>query len=70
MTVQSLDKIITKDTKLLTPPEAATRIGVKEATLRNWRCTKREEIPFIKVGSKVFYAEEDLIDFLNRKRVA
>lgn len=66
----SLDKIITKDTKLYTPADAAARIGVKEATLRNWRCTRKEELPFIKVGGKVLYAENDLIDFLNKKRVA
>ncbi|MDV6347523.1 helix-turn-helix domain-containing protein [Nitrosomonas sp. Is35] len=68
--MQSLDTLITKETKLLTPAEAAERIGVKEPTLRNWRCTKIQNIPYLKVGGKVFYAEQDLIDFLNRKRVA
>ncbi|MXS82368.1 helix-turn-helix domain-containing protein [Nitrosomonas oligotropha] len=68
--MQPLDKIITRDTKLYTPVEAAARIGIKETTLRNWRCTGKEVIPFIKVGGKVRYAEEDLIDYLNKKRVA
>lgn len=70
MTETAIDKIITKDTKLYTPIDAAKRIGVKEGTLRNWRCTRKEELPFIKVGGKVMYAENDLTDFLNKKRVA
>jgi len=70
MTMQSLDKIITKDTKLYTPIETAERLRVKESTLRNWRCTGKEDLKFVKIGGKVMYAEDDIVDFLNRKRVA
>jgi len=37
-------------------PEVATQItGVKVNTLASWRCTKKEIIPFCKIGSKVRY---------------
>lgn len=49
--------------------EAAEYIGVSENTLSVWRCTKRFDIPYIKVGSKVFYWKKDLDTFLESQTV-
>lgn len=61
---------IIKKTDLLTTDEAAEMVGVKPGTLVNWRCTKKENIPYIKIGSKVFYKEKDILDWVDQKRVA
>ena len=48
---------------------AAQIIGVKVNTLASWRCTKKEIIPFYKIGSKVRYKISDLIAWKESKRV-
>lgn len=45
---------------LYPPPKAATYIGVTEGTLSVWRCNKRYEIPYIKVGRLVRYRKSAL----------
>jgi excisionase family DNA binding protein len=49
---------------LLTEAEAAPLLRVSRGTLRIWRCTKRYPLRFVKIGSKVFYREEDLQKFI------
>lgn len=49
---------------LLTPLETATYLGVSERTLSVWRCTKRYDIPYIKVGRLVKYRKTALDAFL------
>lgn len=49
--------------------EAAEYIGVTSDTLNVWRCEKRYPIPYIKVGSKVFYWKRDLDAFLESQTV-
>ncbi len=45
---------------LLTEKEAAQYLGVKTNTLAVWRCTRRYNIPYYKVGHIVRYKPEDL----------
>lgn len=45
---------------LLTPSQAAQKIGVSPQTLANWRCTKRYDVPFVQVGRLVRYRAEDI----------
>lgn len=52
------------NTNLLTPQEAAKYIGTKPNTLAVWRCTKRYDLPFVKIGRKVFYRARDVEDFI------
>ena len=47
---------------------AAERIGVVKQTLCNWR-QKRRGPAYHKIGSKVFYSEEDLDKFVEAGRV-
>jgi len=67
----TLSKIIRPDesTEEVDPVVAAQIIGVKVNTLASWRCTKKEIIPFYKIGSKVRYKISDLIAWKESKRV-
>lgn len=50
--------------------EAAEYLGVSENTLNVWRCTKRfSNLPYIKIGSRVFYWKRDLDSFLESQTV-
>ncbi|MGV0952815.1 MAG: helix-turn-helix domain-containing protein [Fluviibacter sp.] len=55
---------------LLDDPQAAEFIGVSPQTLPIWRCTGRYSIPYIKVGRKVRYRPEDLLAWLESRRVS
>lgn len=52
---------------LLTPPEAAERLGIQSTTLSVWRSTGRYSIPFIKIGSRVRYRQADLDAWLEER---
>lgn len=67
---QAMEKIINSKPKQLTPDEAAIIVGVSKQTLAAWRCTKKENIPYYKIGGKVFYSEQDLLEWVENKRVA
>lgn len=54
----------------LTNKAAADYLGISENTLNVWRCEKRRpELPYIKVGSRVFYWKRDLDNFLEAQTV-
>ena len=59
--VKSLDR-------LLTTHEIAETWGIKDQTLRVWRCTGRNRLPFVKVGGAVRYRLSDVEEFLDRNR--
>ena len=67
---QAIEKIINSKPKQLTSDEAAAIVGVSKQTMAAWRCTKKETIPYYKIGGKVFYREADLLEWLESKRVA
>lgn len=52
---------------LLTQEQAAEILGVTPGTLSVWRCTKRYNIPYIKVGRLVRYRKSALDSFLDRR---
>lgn len=55
---------------LLTTKQAAEYLGISPATLDTWRCTKRNVIPYIKLGNKfVRYRSEDLDNFIEASAV-
>ena len=53
--------------KLLTENEAANYLSVEPQTLCAWRCTRRYNLPFIKVGRLVRYRPEDVEAFLESR---
>jgi hypothetical protein len=55
--------------QLLNNREAADFIGMQPHTLETWRAAKRYPIPYTKVGGKVFYFAEDLIEWLQSRKV-
>ena len=57
-------------TALLTPAETARVLGVKEDTLTVWRCQKRYDLPYVKVGRHVRYKVEDVAEFIERQTIA
>jgi excisionase family DNA binding protein len=57
------------NTELLNTQQAAEYIGVTVSTLEVWRCTKRYNIPFIKVGRLVKYRKSSLDTFLESRTV-
>ncbi len=50
--------------KLKTALEASERLKVTPETLAVWRSTRRYPLPFVKMGSKIFYRESDLETFI------
>jgi len=54
---------------VLTPVEAADYLKMSPTTLAIWRCTKRYDLPYHKVGRKVRYRQSDLDAFLTGARV-
>lgn len=52
--------------EMMTPQQAADYLGVKAQTLAVWRCTRRQSVPFVKVGRKVCYRKADLDRFHQR----
>jgi excisionase family DNA binding protein len=54
--------------KLLTPDEAAKLLGTTVGTLSVWRCTRRHNLPFIRVGRLVRYDREDLRAWIVERR--
>jgi hypothetical protein len=56
-------------TKLLTPAETAELLGVRPQTLAEWRCTKRVELAYVKIGHRVMYRPEDLTAFIEQRTV-
>jgi excisionase family DNA binding protein len=53
--------------RLLTPAQAAERLGLSVSTLAKYRCLKSDGPAFVRLGSAVRYAEADLADFIARQ---
>lgn len=55
--------------ELVPPPRAAAFLHKTPRTLANWRCSRRFNLPFVRVGGRIFYRRADLEDFIRRGRV-
>jgi len=53
--------------RLLTPVEAAKLLGVSPDTLAVWRCKKRYDLAYVKVGRSVKYREADVEKFIESR---
>lgn len=60
-----LERAKAENVNLLTEKQAAVRLQVSPATLQVWRCTRRVNLPFVKVGRLVRYRAEDLQAFID-----
>jgi predicted site-specific integrase-resolvase len=54
--------------ELLTPDQAAERMGLKPQTLAVWRTTGRYGLPYIRAGRLIRYAAADIDAFLAGRR--
>lgn len=54
---------------LLPRKSAAAILGVQPQTLAAWACTKRVNLPFVKIGGLVKYRRRDLTEFIERNRI-
>ena len=55
---------------LLTRRQAASYLGVTERTLAVWKCTRRYDLPCVKIGRLVKYRKADLDAFISRNTVS
>ncbi len=57
------------DIDRLTRPEAAQYLGVSVNTLESWACYGRYDLPFVRIGRRVFYRRTDLDRFIDRRTI-
>jgi excisionase family DNA binding protein len=58
------------DQDRLTRTQAAEYLGLRNAdTLAVWATTKRYNLPFVRIGRKVYYRRSDLDKFIERRTV-
>ncbi|WP_181952734.1 helix-turn-helix domain-containing protein [Saccharospirillum alexandrii] len=56
--------------QLLTPQQASSFLGVSTQTLAIWRCNKRYDLRYVKVGRYVRYRHCDLMTFIEGRTVS
>ena len=54
---------------LLSPEQAAQLLGVKRETLAIWRCCRRYNLPWCKIGRSVKYRRADIERFIEARTV-
>ena len=52
---------------LMTPEEVAEYLGLEVETLNVWRCTKRYNLPYTKIGRLVRYRADDVEAFVTSR---
>lgn len=55
--------------KLLNRKQVAEMLGVSVHTLAVWACTKRYDLPFVKVGRLAKYNPDDVAAYIARNTV-
>lgn len=55
--------------RLLSREEAAQFLGVSKGTLEVWACTKRYDLPYVKVGRLAKYWLSDLHAFAQGRKI-
>ena len=55
--------------ELLTAKQAAAVLGIEAQTLAIWRCKRRYNLRYVKVGSCVRYRRSDIDRFLSERTV-
>lgn len=53
---------------LLTPDQVAATLGLSHRTLAAWRSSRRSELPWLKVGSRIRYRRQDVLAWLEARR--
>lgn len=53
--------------RLFSDEEAAEYLHTASGTLAVWRCTGRVNLPYVKIGRRVLYREDDLKAFIESR---
>jgi predicted DNA-binding transcriptional regulator AlpA len=53
--------------RLLSDEQTAQTLGVTRGTLAVWRCTKRYPLPFVRIGRKIRYRQDDILKFIESR---
>lgn len=53
----------------MTPEQVAEYLGLEVETLTVWRCTKRYNLPYTKIGRLVRYRADDVEAFVTSRTV-
>ena len=53
--------------RLLNSNEVSELLGVRKGTLSYWRCVKRYDLPYVKIGRLVMYKAKDVNEFIQRR---
>lgn len=56
-------------TNLLSREEAAEALGIRPQTLASWASNGRYSLPFVKIGRRVMYRQEDIQAFIETNLV-
>jgi excisionase family DNA binding protein len=67
--MDSLNGTNAKRSSLLNREEAANYLRLSPGTLANWITTHRVKLPYLKLGRRVFYREEDLTKWMDAQAV-
>jgi excisionase family DNA binding protein len=66
-THQSIVPLSPSTTDLLTPDQVAAALGLSHRTLAAWRSSRRNPLPYVKVGSRVRYRPKDVSMWLESR---
>ncbi|MDD5033158.1 MAG: helix-turn-helix domain-containing protein [Methylococcaceae bacterium] len=55
------------ESAMVSDMEAARILGQARRTLAVWRCTGRYNLPYVRIGRKIFYRVSDLEAFIKRR---
>ncbi len=61
---RSMDALPLSPSDLLTPDQVAAALGLSHRTLAAWRSSRRNPLPYVKVGSRVRYRRQDVAAWL------
>lgn len=56
--------------RLLTTQETAELLDVSPQTLEVWRCTKRYQLAYVKIGRNVRYPSSEILKFITSRTMA
>jgi hypothetical protein len=57
------------NSNLRDPIATSELLGVTRGTLAGWRCTRRYDLPFVKIGRVIRYRDSDIQNFLEQHTV-
>jgi hypothetical protein len=63
-TTDRIDARLTNQEILIPPAKVAEMTGFTVGTLSVWRSTGRCSLPYVKLGRKVMYRLQDVLDFI------